>query len=463
MGPSCHQAKKSPLKAAPVSESKTDGSIGGGEKEGREESKSEDGVDEDDSFDHKELHLVKGLIDKMKDPIVKKQALADEAIVKRVCGRMKNVSENQSLNFIFRSFDDKKTGFCTAVDVGVILEQLGVKIVETEAQALFSTFYKPGQGIDYPRLIEMVHPQPKKEMTVVDIENMDAEVSGILAKMRESFESKTSLQRIFQGWDENKDGVVDKREMTLILKASNFEISAEGIDKLMDAFDKSGAGKISYPAFIDSVYNEALKDTAYQNNLQFKGKVVQKQTASHAKRLRDNVGKSHNRAEELRTQLSSFFEINSHKFSVVFRKMDDDKDGCITPGELARAVKGMRLGDFSEDDCAALISSMDDNDDGMLQLHEFADYFRLEIMGKSFLDAKRDKDLDLKDTIATAQQKKRDMEARSFISVESRSQIESTPDKFRLASFAVFSPEMRNKGMTVAKASTLPMVSLRGK
>ena len=61
--------------------------------------------------------------------------------------------------------------------------------------------------------------------------------------------SKAANEALFRKLDANQDGVLDRDELVEMAKALGHESSAAEVDKLMQAADKNGDGRISMKEF----------------------------------------------------------------------------------------------------------------------------------------------------------------------------------------------------------------------
>ena len=71
-----------------------------------------------------------------------------------------------------------------------------------------------------------------------------SEVRSKLKSLGKRTKSTGGLQKLFEEFDENEDGVIDKKELKKILKKQRIALSSEQIADLIDCVDLDQNGSI---------------------------------------------------------------------------------------------------------------------------------------------------------------------------------------------------------------------------
>ena len=86
------------------------------------------------------------------------------------------------------------------------------------------------------------------------------DVSSVSAAIREKYRKRNSLRDVFREWDEDKDGVITKKELSNILFWMGFEVEKKSFKQLYSRFDRDDKKGISYDEFVEFIFPSAEQE-----------------------------------------------------------------------------------------------------------------------------------------------------------------------------------------------------------
>jgi len=161
--------------------------------------------------------------------------------------------------------------------------------------------------------------------------------------LKQRFEGKSSLRKVFLSWDKNHDGVVDRNELEEVFDKMGCLLSKRQAEIVCKYFSE-GSGLIPYNRFVDLVFFDEVTETKKPRS-----------TITHLeRRLRElgvtdevieNAGKPYCpklTVEEILKKMKTKFQA---KVSLAdeFRRIDDDKNGTICREEFNWLMKRQGL------------------------------------------------------------------------------------------------------------------------
>ena len=170
---------------------------------------------------------------------------------------------------------------------------------------------------------------------------------------RRDMSSRSSLSKIFRKFDTNHNGQITETEFRSALEKLGFTATRSEIRELVERFDVDGDGMVSYAEFVN--YLLSPRRGPSQAHL----RDSQKRTVDHLEdRFRDLV-----RRERL----------NETGMRRLFRSVDRNRSGKISPSEFRKALRSMGI-EARPDDVQELIGRFDIDGDGMIDYDEFIQF-----------------------------------------------------------------------------------------
>lgn len=140
--------------------------------------------------------------------------------------------EVEDLRDSFGNFDKNKDGSIDEAELAVVLRSLGYSPTKEQLQKLMKKVDLDGSGgITFDEFVMMMR----------------------LGDMQTDFERE--IIDAFDFFDKNKDGMVDRKELSEIMRGLGDKLTDEEIRLLLDAADQNQDGTISMSEFISFMYS----------------------------------------------------------------------------------------------------------------------------------------------------------------------------------------------------------------
>ena len=191
----------------------------------------------------------------------------------------------------------------------------------------------------------------------------------------------TSAATLLKRYDKSKDGVLDTKELTELvrrtLKIGSSELSDADICELVAALDDDGGGSISIVELADFIERGSATGPPP------KGAESEPASASVSASSARPSGKKRTRRHEIDDETAEKLQARLRAATIgtdprkLFSKYDRDRAGTLDETEFTMLVrKDLKLApnDVSEKDIKALVAALDDDGEGTLSIEELADF-----------------------------------------------------------------------------------------
>jgi len=177
-----------------------------------------------------------------------------------------------------------------------------------------------------------------------------------------------TVQKKFAELDKNGDGQLDLQEFTTAVKAFGLDWEEARIQKALNNIDTDNNGTISAQEFKSALYMACMRnaDTGVDEILQAVLERMEQKGAMNAQ-----LGNEFPRLKKVEVNKREFTEEAMSKIEEAFAKVDVNKDGVLTPDELASTTKRLGL-NWDEKECKEIINRIDLDGTGQLQIFDFA-------------------------------------------------------------------------------------------
>ena len=186
---------------------------------------------------------------------------------------------------------------------------------------------------------------------------------------------------LLREWDDDQNGVIDRKEFRKAIQALGFGALAdkEDIDLVFDEFDTSKDGLVDFNELNKQLRQSAVVDAKM---LGVHGSVaLRSEQAAKLKRTgagtRKGVGNVASRldasraarASEVLDMLRSCFASSPEKMMELFREIDESGDGLVSRKEFALACRALSLS-LPKSELNMLFETLDPDGSGSIEYHE---------------------------------------------------------------------------------------------
>jgi Ca2+-binding EF-hand superfamily protein len=250
----------------------------------------------------------------------------------------------------FEHFDGNYSGMIDEHEFQEGMERLGYPLSDVESRELFDKFgaAETGGKIHYRQFLRTVlgdsHHNTRLDSVANKLRTEIVRLAGAGGKG-----GTFDLAKVFKGFDTDGDGNISLMEFRNGINSLGMSLSDSEVRALMEFFDKTGDGTISYGEFIDFAKILPEKITAGVG-----GRPSEKQGA-HAQKppLPKRV------ADGLRRALSSCV-LDGIDYRGMFEIEDTENTGFVGPAGVERVFKNLQV-HLPEDDIHALFASFGNN------------------------------------------------------------------------------------------------------
>jgi len=229
----------------------------------------------------------------------------------------------------FRSFDANNDGAIDFNEMRVGLQKSGILLTDQEIETIFALADVDGDGsVSMGEFVALMCPGSNPAPAAIPAAT-NSSASGLINKFRSQFRTVEDVRRAFNTYDANRDGSIDRRELTAgMTKAGQF--SQSDASTIFELADADGNGEIDIGEFVCLMFPNA---------------------ASIVSGLKQNFRS----AEDVRAAFNSW---------------DTNRDGQISFQELKQAVQ--RTGqNLNDEQISALFVIGDADQNGEIDLDEF--------------------------------------------------------------------------------------------
>ena len=197
------------------------------------------------------------------------------------------------------------------------------------------------------------------------------DVSSVSAAIREKYRKRNSLRDVFREWDEDKDGVITKKELSNILFWMGFEVEKKSFKQLYSRFDRDDKKGISYDEFVEFIFPSAEQEKLDADEKQ---RNKMNKMLEEAERIKTVVPGTLEEARLIHKMKQDVFQRMANKgkgtLQEAFRKFDKNRDGILSYDEFRTGMKGMdpRLTDAHID---VMLGQFDKDRSGFIDYTEF--------------------------------------------------------------------------------------------
>ena len=191
------------------------------------------------------------------------------------------------------------------------------------------------------------------------------------------------LMEIFIKHDVDKSGSLDKFELDRVLKSINIHLTDEELDALILTIDKDGSGEVEYSEFVRAMAkqekqkHEKPKMHKFGMNLIFGDRTYAQETKRLKKEQRDQCRELFRPIDLENAVIALRLAIKTRGLSAAalidfFLKHDKDGGGDLDVAEFKTAMNDDLKIDLSSQHLDALVSYLDQNNDGQISYNELS-------------------------------------------------------------------------------------------
>uniref|UniRef100_A0A7S3AFY2 EF-hand domain-containing protein n=1 Tax=Haptolina ericina TaxID=156174 RepID=A0A7S3AFY2_9EUKA len=244
------------------------------------------------------------------------------------------------------------------------------------------------ESLDFDEFCKMVREREMGEHTTAELRKrfdaLDTSGNGKLAMseylryaLRDALaRSSTRVVELFQQWDVDKSGFIDRKEFRRAVQELGFNARDKEIDIVFDEYDEDNSGELDYRELNKKMRQFAGVEVEQRHALRrISGG---RKGAAFAVSVHIQLGDS----EETQAALREIVRTNAVRLLDIFRDWDADGDGLVSKPEFRRAMhilsRGMNV-PMSETDAAQydeLFTSYDLDGNGSLEYSELSTLMR---------------------------------------------------------------------------------------
>jgi len=142
---------------------------------------------------------------------------------------MEGKSSQQLAEFkeAFEIFDQDGDGSITTVELGRVMQSLGIEMTQTELVDMINDVDADGNGsIDFPEFV------------------------ALMSKAMTEAETREELKAAFGHFDKDGSGYIDKEELLLVMEQLGEKLTEQEADEMMQEADSNGDGQIDFEEFV---------------------------------------------------------------------------------------------------------------------------------------------------------------------------------------------------------------------
>ena len=227
-------------------------------------------------------------------------------------------------------------------------------------------------------------------------EKLDEDGSGkvdmheyLLWSLREALaRSSQRVIDVLHAWDEDRNGMVDKREFAKAVRSLGFEVDRADAEAVFDSLDADGSGQLEYKE-LNVMLRKGAGSEATKSKLKRGPRQADQGRAAACtnKNLNANYNAMRTQAlpplvrleatSELSVQEQLHDALKTHNVKLIdlFREWDDDGNGALDKKELRQAVAALGF-EAPRKEIDALFDSIDDDSSGWIEYEELKDALR---------------------------------------------------------------------------------------
>ena len=139
-------------------------------------------------------------------------------------------------------------------------------------------------------------------------------------------EKSREVKEAFDMFDRDKDGKIDNKELTNVMKALGYNLADKEISEIVGEYDKEGDGKLTYEELLNMI-NSRSKEIDAEDEL------------IEAFRIFDKEGKGYIGAEEIKHLLLMLGEsMSAEEIEEIITQADIDGDGKVSYQDFAKLM-----------------------------------------------------------------------------------------------------------------------------
>lgn len=294
--------------------------------------------------------------------------------------RVRSLEENavSKIATKFKEMDSDGDGALSIKEFADGIQKMGLKWPDYRIRGVLRKIDKDGSGdISFAEFAQVLYAAvdafPTKDINDLlssTLENFETK-SVMNAQFREN-KQKTMLDKLnkkFEELDANKDGQLDPAEFRNMILSLGLGWSEDATDAALKKMDADKSGTISSQEFRSALYMACMRNSdtgideileAVLNRMQSQGQ-MNYQLGENFPELKPVKKKEASKAEE--DAIS--------KIEQAFYKIDLDKNGLLSPNELAVVSKTLDL-NWDEKMCEEIIADIDLDGTGQLNMFDFS-------------------------------------------------------------------------------------------
>lgn len=279
----------------------------------------------------------------------------------------------------FQEMDSDGDGALNLSEFAAGLQQLGLKWPGYKIRGALRSVDKDSSGdISFSEFSQLLYPalnafpsRDVNELLAGVLENF-AEKSKMNLAFHEA-QQKSMIKKVeakFKEADKDSDGKLSSKEFSDLVASLNLNWSAEETADALKKIDSDGSGDISTKEFRSALYMACMRnpDTSIDDLIIAVLNRMQNQGS-----MNSQLSKGFPTLKPSKTRLkrSNSEEEAISKIESAFMRIDINKDGSLTPAELASMAADIGLG-WDEAECKEIIAAIDVDGTGTLSISDFA-------------------------------------------------------------------------------------------
>jgi len=294
--------------------------------------------------------------------------------------KVKDKTEEDAVSKIaskFQEMDIDQDGALNIEEFSKGIQSLGIKWPDYKIRGVLRKIDTDQSGdISFTELGQIlyaaVHAFPTKSVDDILRSALTsyAAKSGINEQFRDVAMKKmiSKVENRFAELDKNKDGQLDLAEFTSSVKSFGLQWTEDEIKGALDKIDTDNSGTISAQEFKSALYMACVRNSDTGVDAIMEAVLQRMQTQNS---MNFQLGMSFPKLKKVEVKRTQKQEDAMSKIEIAFARVDINKDGVLTPDELAATTKALGL-NWDEKECSEFISRIDLDGTGKLSMFDFA-------------------------------------------------------------------------------------------
>jgi Ca2+-binding EF-hand superfamily protein len=287
----------------------------------------------------------------------------------------------------FASLDEDGSGELEEEEIRALAEQLGNTLSDSELDIAMKKMDADGSGaVDFAEFYEWWSENKDQEG------GLFASIAAEIEKQRKIEEMRAEAKEMFDFWDDDDSGSLDKGEVRKLAQSMGMNLNAKALDEAFSQMDTSGDGDVDFEEFFEWYAKNAESDGGMFYSFTQKGNLSRmrvhvnelrrkfvpsltfRREAGYRELVKRDAAASAGKMSKTEEMIADRRKQRGYQLEETFNEMDTSGDGALDKEEIGDVFKKMGVA-LSQDDLDQAMEEMDADGGGDVDFDEFKQWW----------------------------------------------------------------------------------------